>query len=107
MAYTKPIRLGVLLSGSGRTLANILKLTSAGKLSAKVVTVISSRSTVKGVQIAKDANLPCHIIRTKDYPEVDDFSSAIVKVLDAAKVDLVVQAGWLCYWKIPDRYIGR
>ena len=107
MANVKPIRLGVLLSGSGRTLANILKLITSGDLSAEVVTVISSRSTVKGVQIARDANLPCHVIRTKDHPSVDDFSAGIIEVLDAAKVDLVVQAGWLCYWKIPDRYLGR
>ena len=107
MTNVKPIRLGILLSGSGRTLANILKLISSGELSAQVVTVVSSRSTVKGVQIAKDANLPCHVIRTKGYSEVDDFSAAIVEVLDSANVDLVVQAGWLCYWKIPDRYLGR
>ena len=107
MADIKEIRLGVLLSGSGRTLANILKLTAAGKLWARVVTVISSRSRVKGVQIARDADLPCHIIRTKDYPEVDEFSSSLVEVLDAAKVDLIIQAGWLCYWKIPDRDVGR
>ena len=107
MANAKAIRLGVLLSGSGRTLANILKLIKSGELSAQVVTVISSRSAVKGVQIAKDANLPCHVIRTKDHPEVDDFSAAIVEVLDSANVDLVIQAGWLCYWKIPDNYLGR
>ncbi len=107
MTAVKEIRLGVLLSGSGRTLANILKLAAAGQLSAQVVTVISSRSTVKGVQIARDASIPCHIIRTKDYSEVDDFSAAIVKVLDAADVDLIVQAGWLCYWKIPDRYLAQ
>ncbi len=107
MSRAKEIRVAVLLSGSGRTLANIIKLNVAGKLSARVVTVISSRSTVKGVQIARDADLPCKVIRTKDHPDVDEFSSAIADVLDAAKVDLVVQAGWLCYWKIPDRYIGR
>ncbi len=107
MADIKPIRLGVLLSGSGRTLANILKLTAAGELSAQVVTVISSRSTVKGVQIARDADLPCHIIRTKDHPDVDQFSAGIVELLDAANVDLIIQAGWLCYWKIPDRYLAQ
>ena len=107
MSRAKEIRVGVLLSGSGRTLANILELNAAGKLCAKVVTVISSRSTVRGVGIAKDAKLPCKVIRTKDYSEVDDFSAGIVEVLDEAKVDLVVQAGWLCYWKIPDRYLGR
>ena len=107
MTTNKSIRLAVLLSGSGRTLANILKLIASDKLSAEVVTVVSSRSTVKGVQIARDANLPGHVIRTKDYRQVDDFSAAIVQVLDAAKVDLVIQAGWLCYWKIPDSYLSR
>ena len=107
MANVKAIRLAVLLSGSGRTLANILKLIETGELSAQVVTVISSRSTVKGVQIAKDADLPCHVIRTKDYSEVNNFSAQIIEVLDDAKVDLVIQAGWLCYWKIPDRYLAQ
>ena len=107
MSPTDPIRLGILLSGSGRTLTNILSQISAGKLSAEVVTVVSSRSTVKGVQVARDAKLSCHIIRTKDYPRVDDFSARVTDVLDEAKVDLIIQAGWLCYWKIPDRYLGK
>ena len=107
MPVDKPIRLGILLSGSGRTLANILKEISAGELSAQVVAVISSRSTVKGVQIARDAGLSCHIIRTKDQPEVEKFSASLAEVLDEADVDLVIQAGWLCYWKIPQRYLGR
>ena len=107
MTTNESIRLAVLLSGSGRTLANILKLIASNELSAQVVTVVSSRSTVKGVQIARDADLPCHVIRTKDHPDVNDFSAAIVEVLDSADVDLVVQAGWLCYWKIPDRYLGK
>ncbi len=107
MTRAKEIRVAVLLSGSGRTLANIIELNAAGKLSARIVTVISSRSTVKGVQIARDADIPCEVIRTKDLPDVDEFSASIVELLDAAKVDLVIQAGWLCYWKIPDRYIGR
>ncbi len=107
MTTNKPIRLGVLLSGSGRTLANILQEISTGKLSAEVVTVVSSRSTVKGVQIARDAKLPCHIIRTKDHPRVDDFSARLADVLNQANVDLAIQAGWLCYWRIPDHYLGK
>ena len=107
MANVKPIRLGILLSGSGRTLTNILKLIASGDLSAEVVTVVSSRSIMKGVQVAGDANLPCHIIRTKDHPDVDEFTGCLAEVLDSAKVDLVIEAGWLCYLKIPDRYIGR
>ena len=36
-----------------------------------------------------------------------DFSEQLVAVLDDAKVDLVVQCGWLCLWEIPKRYANK
>jgi phosphoribosylglycinamide formyltransferase-1 len=103
----KPIRLGVLISGSGTTLMNILKHIKQGLLNAKVAVVISSRSTVTGVEKAKNAGLDVKIVRTKDYPDIDEFSKHIEAELVAAKVDLVIQGGWLCLWKIPARYEHR
>jgi len=103
----KPIRLGVLLSGGGRTLMNILEHIKQGKLHAEVAVVISSLSKVAGVEKAKNAGLDVKIIRTKDYPDIHEFSRRIEEELIAAKVDLVIQAGWLCLWKIPARYENR
>jgi len=102
-----PIRLGVLISGGGTTLVNILEKIDQGRLNAKVVVVISSRSTVKGVERAKNAGLDVTIIRKKDFPDIDDFSRQIEDELVAAGADLVVQGGWLCLWKIPARYENR
>ncbi len=99
-----PIRLGVLISGGGRTMLNILEHIKQGKLNAEIAVVISSRSTVAGVEMAKNAGLDVKIIRKKDYPDIDEFSKRIEEELVAADVDLVVQAGWLCLWKIPERY---
>jgi formyltetrahydrofolate-dependent phosphoribosylglycinamide formyltransferase len=103
----KPIRLGVLISGGGTTLLNILERIKQGWLNAEVVLVISSRSTVAGVERAKNAGLDVKIIRKKDYPDIDEFSKRIEDELAAANVDLVVQGGWLCLWKIPDQYENR
>ncbi|UCE99590.1 MAG: phosphoribosylglycinamide formyltransferase [Planctomycetota bacterium] len=103
----KPIRLGVLISGGGTTLMNILKYIQQGKLNAEVVLVISSRSTVAGVEKAKAAGLDVKIIRKKDYPDLDEFSKRIEEELVAANVDLIIQGGWLCLWKIPARYENR
>jgi len=103
----KPIRLGVLISGGGTTLMNILKQIKLGLLNAEVAVVISSRSTVSGVEKAKNAGLDVKIVRTKDYPDIDGFSKRIEAELVAAKVDLVIQGGWLCLWKIPYRYEHR
>jgi len=102
-----PIRLGVLISGGGTTLMNILEYIKQGLLNAQIPLVISSRSTVTGVEKAKAVGLNVKIIRRKDYPQIDDFSKRIEQELADANVDLVVQAGWLCLWKIPPRYENR
>jgi phosphoribosylglycinamide formyltransferase-1 len=103
----KPVRLGVLISGGGTTLMNILEYIKHGRLNAEIAIVISSRSTVAGVEKAKKAGLDVKIIRKKDFPDVDEFSKRIEEEFVAANVDLVVQGGWLCLWKIPQRYENR
>ena len=103
----KPIRLGVLISGSGTTLMNILEYIKQGRLNAEVAIVICSRSTVTGVEKAKKAGLKVKIIRKKDFTGIDEFSKRIEEELVAANVDLIVQGGWLCLWKIPARYENR
>ncbi len=106
-ARQRKLRLGVLISGGGRTMTNILEEIESDRLNAEIVTVISSRSTVAGVKRAQDAGLPVKVIRTKDHPDVDAFSDEVVGELAVAKVDLVVQGGWLCLWKIPPQYENR
>lgn len=103
----KKLRLGVLLSGGGRTMTNIQEQIDAGKLNAEIVVVVSSLSKVKGVQLAKDMGLEPVIIRKKDNPDIEQFSAKIAEVLNEARVDLVVQAGWMCLWQIPDNYENR
>jgi phosphoribosylglycinamide formyltransferase-1 len=103
----KTIRLGVLISGGGTTLINILEHIKDGRLNAQVPVVISSRSTVTGVGKARNAGLDVKVIRKKDYPDIEKFSKRIEKELVAAKVDLVIQGGWLCLWKIPAQYENR
>ncbi len=103
----KPVRLGVLISGGGTTLINILEYIKQGKLNAEVAVVISSLSKAGGVAKAKNAGLDVKIVRKKDCGDIDEFSKHIEEELAAAKVDLVIQGGWLCLWKIPARYKNR
>ncbi len=103
----RPIRLGVLISGGGTTLMNLVECIKQGKLNAEVAVVISSRSTVAGVDRARAAGLNVEIIRKKDYPDIDKFSKLIEQKLATANVELVVQGGWLCLWKIPPRFENK
>ena len=102
-----PIRLGVLLSGGGRTLENILEHIRAGSLNAEVAVVIASRPGIRGIEVGKAAGVPTHLVRPKEYPTVEAYSDAMVKLLDDARVDLILLAGFLSYWIIPQRYLGR
>src|SRR5512141_897337 len=64
----KPLRLAVLISGGGRTLANLIQRIADGRLrSVEIAVVISTRATVRGVTIAREAGLPLVIIRPKDF----------------------------------------
>ncbi len=103
---SKTIRLGVLLSGGGRTLTNILRLIDAGDLPAEVAVVIASRQC-KGIQIGTDAGVDTHLVPYKEMPDTETYSAQIAEHLDAANVGLVVQAGFLSLWHIPDGYAGR
>lgn len=107
MTDTKPkkLRLGVLLSGGGRTMVNFLK---ASDLPAEIAVVIASRPCA-GIDRAKEANLPVHLVSYKDYGpgRLEEYSRVISRHLDDAGVDLVVLAGFLSMWIIPPNYAGR
>ncbi len=97
-----------MVSGAGTSLQNLVDRIADGRLAGvEIAVVVSSRSTVGGVERARGAGLPVEIVRVRDHPEVADFSERVASVLDAYDVDLAVQAGWLCYWRLPDRWLGR
>jgi formyltetrahydrofolate-dependent phosphoribosylglycinamide formyltransferase len=106
-ARQRRVRLGVLISGGGRTLLNIHENIQRGRLNAEIPLVISSRSTVAGVERARNVGLRVEVVRKKDFPDVESFSCRLGEELDAAEVDLVVQGGWLCLWRIPPQYENR
>jgi formyltetrahydrofolate-dependent phosphoribosylglycinamide formyltransferase len=103
----RPVRLGLLISGGGRTMVNINQAINAGTLPAQIAAVICSRREIKGVELARQIGFEPAIIRVKDYPDVEQFSQKITETLDVAKVELVIQAGWLCMWHIPKQYENR
>jgi len=104
---TPPVRMAVMLSGSGRTLQNFLDLSAAGRLKARVVKVISSRPDAYGLVRARDAGIPTQVVSRRDFPDVDSFSEAITAELDQARPDLVALAGFMCFYRVPDHYMNR
>jgi len=104
---TRPIRLGVLLSGSGRTLQNFLDRIAAGTLPARVETVISSKPGVKGLERAAKAAIPHFTVPYKEYPNFKAHSKAINEILARYEIDLICLAGYLHLYAFPEAFRGR
>jgi len=102
----KTLRLAVLLSGSGRTLENLLEWTAAGRLAASVERVVSSRSDVRGVRLAERAGIPVSVLPPGGRT-LADWSDAIFAACRGATPDLVVMAGFLHLLAIPADFAGR
>jgi formyltetrahydrofolate-dependent phosphoribosylglycinamide formyltransferase len=102
-----PINLAILLSGSGTTLQNLINHIRAGSLNAKIAAVIASRTGIKGIDRAREANLPLHLIERTKYPDIPTFSHDIFKICTDAKADLICLAGWLSLLEIPVAFDGK
>ena len=101
-----PVRLGVLLSGSGRTLQNLIDRIEDGSLLARIEVVISSHPDVKGLDRARKANIPAVTVNWKSFTE-KTFSDAVTEELDKYPLDLVVMAGFIRRYLFPKKYEGR
>ena len=99
-----PFRLAVLISGGGRTLANLLDRIAAGSLAARVEAVVSSRPDVRGVEVATAAGIPVHVLPPRGRPLAEWSRDVFAACGD---VDLVVMAGFLHLVEIPAAFAAR
>jgi formyltetrahydrofolate-dependent phosphoribosylglycinamide formyltransferase len=103
----EPIRLAVLLSGSGTTLQNLVDRVADGRLQARVVLAVSSRGDALGVSRAEKAGIPTLVAERKTFESREAFSQAIFDRCRQVKADLVCMAGFLQLVHIPADFAGR
>jgi phosphoribosylglycinamide formyltransferase 1 len=103
----QPIRLAVLISGGGTTLANLATKIKAGELHAKLTVAICSNPASRDKLNSLGLGLPTHLISRKDYDDTAGFSKAVFAHLRNAEVDLVCLAGFLSLLHIPDDFANR
>lgn len=103
------LRLAVLISGSGRTLKNILDEIDADRLNAEVALVVSNKSEAGGLQFAENASpvIPTCVVKRPDHESIKAFSEEIFKACRDAKADYIVMAGFLCKVSIPSDFENK
>jgi phosphoribosylglycinamide formyltransferase-1 len=94
---TNTFRLGVLGSGKGSNFAAIAEAVAVGKIPADIVLVASDVESAGILALARDRKLPAQFIPPGKFRTKldEDAERAFVVALQAAKVDLVVLAGFM------------
>lgn len=100
------VRVVMLLSGSGRTLSNFLEQIDSQNLPLEIVAVVSSRSDVRGVEIARNAGLPLKVFRRRDYANATAHNAAQNAWLMTHCPQIILLAGYLCFYHRPDNFTG-
>ncbi len=92
---TEPLKLGVLISGSGSNLQSIIDNIEKGALNAVIKIVISNNPAAYGLSRAQKHGLPAAILKCEDFQTREDFDTALIDLLKSRDVDLVVLAGFM------------
>jgi phosphoribosylglycinamide formyltransferase 1 len=100
-------KLAVLISGTGRTLANLIEKIADGSLGAEIVAVVSSRPGVRGVEIAVAAGIPTTVIERRTHSDDEAFSADIYRTLSTYEPDLIICAGFLKRLVVTPDWEGR
>lgn len=91
-------RLGILLSGSGTTYANLAAHVASGAIAAEIALVVSSREGVGGVDKATANGHPSVVAKDPD---------AVSAALREAGVEYVAMCGWMRFWDPPAEWRNR
>ena len=92
---TQPLKIGVLLSGSGTNLQAIIDEVRDAALPVDIVKVVSSRPDAYGIERAKQAGIPVVVLNRQIYADPQAADRMIVDELRAAGAEYVVMAGYM------------
>lgn len=91
----EPLRLVVLVSGSGTLLQALIDATADPAYGARVVAVGADRAGIAGLQRADRAGIPTFVRRVGDFASRAEWDAALTDAVAAHRPDWVVSAGFM------------
>mgnify|MGYP003383745350 CR=1 FL=1 len=101
------VQAAVLLSGTGRTLENLLAHRAAGTLDIDIPVVISSRDGVRGLDVAQAAGIEAHVVARRVFRSPDAMSARVQEIITPLRIDLLLLSGFLSQLSILPEWEGR
>ena len=99
--------IAVLLSGTGRTLENLIERIDQDSLPLDIQFVLSSHSNVRGLEVAKSAGLEAIELLPNEVGTAEEYSERIFSRCRSAGVQLVVLAGFIRLLYVPSDFEMR
>jgi phosphoribosylglycinamide formyltransferase-1 len=90
-----PLRVVVLVSGSGTNLQALLDAAADPSYGASVVAVGADRDGIEGLARAERAGIPTFVHRVKDHASREEWDAALTASVASYAPDLVVSAGFM------------
>ncbi len=91
----EPLKIGVLISGSGTNLQALIDRIADGSLNASIELVVSSRPSAKGLQRAEKAGIQTLTLSKEIYADPIAADEVIAHELMAHGVEYVIMAGYM------------
>lgn len=88
------MKLVVLISGNGSNLQAIIDRAKRDSIFT-VSAVISDQPMAFGLERARAAKIPTHVIKREDYPNRTAFETALINKIDSYQADLIALAGFM------------
>lgn len=94
MSDAGPLRVVVLLSGSGSNLQALIDAEANG-LPIRIVAVIGNRADAFGLERARRHGIPAELLNHRDYPDRESYDRDLARLIDGYAPGLVVLAGFM------------
>ena len=104
---SRSLRLGVLASGGGRTLENLVELSREQRLPAEVVLVISNQQNAYALERAARHGIRSACLPIQTAGGSPKTAENIYGLLDELRVDLVLLAGYLARLPVQANWRGK
>lgn len=100
------LNIAVLVSGGGTNLQALIDAQGRGELpNGKIALVLASKQGVYALERAAKAGIPSDVLVRRDFPTQDAYDEALIGRLEAARIDLIVLAGFLTI--ISEKVVSR
>ena len=90
-----PIKLVVLVSGSGTNLQSIIQACDDGRLNANISLVVSNKNDAYALQRAADANIQSVVVSPEKSENREQYDRRLLQAIDPFQPDLIILAGYM------------